>query len=792
VTRLSAVALRAWAARGPAAASVLLALAFGLGVGWVPGFGGPGYEIALATGISMPSVVAVCAALDLRLAERAPLEALGRGFGIGLAAFAATALAALFHGARGGFCDPTAGLEIMALGPGVGLPLAGVWGWAASELARFVAHGRRRTVLAVVAALAGPIGGIALSLIRYYTSPIIFAYDPFAGYFSGTLYDTVLDFSTLGTYRLGSLATLVAVAALAAHLTRDDAGRARPRWLGRPLVAVLGAFALVASVCVTLAGAKLGHWGTRATIEAELGGRVDGERCVVVYDRAIDRPRVALFAAECEAHVSLVEAWWGARGPEKITAFLFASEGQKARLMGAAGTNIAKPWRAEVYVQDLDYPHRVIGHELMHVVAASHGRGPFRVAGDLAGYLPNPGLIEGVAVAASPKEDDLTPMEWAKAMKDLDLLPRLDSLFTLGFLGENSSMAYTVSGAFVGWVHDQHGSEVVRRWYGGEPLSGLTGHDLAALEASWHDALDQLVLGEAERSQAKARFDRPGFFARKCPRVVDECREKADSLSSSGDLEGALEQLARARTLEPQNPNLRLEEAGVWSDGPEWRRGGALYQEIVEDPSMPAFAKDRAKEALADQALASGDAQAAEALYADVIERTIDESKLRTLHVKRTAAREPALRPAIVTLLLGQPGEGSDRTAAAALLGVLDRERPDDGLPAYLLGRYFVDAERYPAALRELDRALARNLTVPRVRIEALRLKIVAATAVGACSEASEALLAYEREPGVRGARVDGSRRLVALCAAMPTASRGRLMGPFEGTSDEPRRNQVR
>ena len=37
--------------------------------------------------------------------------------------------------------------------------------------------------------------------------------------------------------------------------------------------------------------------------------------------------------------------------------------------MGAADTYIAKPWRREVYVQAAGYPHPVLGHELMHVLA---------------------------------------------------------------------------------------------------------------------------------------------------------------------------------------------------------------------------------------------------------------------------------------------------------------------------------------------------------------------------------------------------------------------------------------
>ena len=69
----------------------------------------------------------------------------------------------------------------------------------------------------------------------------------------------------------------------------------------------------------------------------------------------------------------------------------------------------------------------VLAHELAHVVSGSFGSGPFRVAGPLGGLIPDPGRIEGIAVAASPGEDDdFTLFEWSKALLDLNLLPEGD------------------------------------------------------------------------------------------------------------------------------------------------------------------------------------------------------------------------------------------------------------------------------------------------------------------------------------------------------------------------------
>src|SRR5205807_1470112 len=175
-------------------------------------------------------------------------------------------------------------------------------------------------------------------------------------------------------------------------------------------------------------------------------------------------------------------------------AFFFADSGQKKRLMGAADTYIAKPWRNEVYLQVSGYPHPVLGHELAHVVAGSFGRGPFRTAGPLGGVWPNPGLIEGVAVAASPDDEDLTDAQWARAMLDLGILAPVERIFSVGFLGEHAAKSYTIAGAFVRWMIDTHGAAAVRRWYGGEAIEAVTGKGWAALDADFRQSLAQYTL----------------------------------------------------------------------------------------------------------------------------------------------------------------------------------------------------------------------------------------------------------------------------------------------------------
>jgi tetratricopeptide (TPR) repeat protein len=769
----------------------LVVLALGA-VGFLPLFDGPGYESALAAGLILPLIVAVVTGLELSAARVQPLDALARGLANGGAFALLGYLLTLAHGLRAGFCDLLGGSTHFALGPACGALLAGAWGALAGDRAAGQTRRWARLSLAVLLAVAGPLGSILISVGRFYGSPMVFAYDPFVGYFSGSLYDTVVGYDGLVSYRAGSAATLFATYVAALHLERDESDRLRLRSSGRPGLIVLGALALIGSVTCTLEGDRLGHYQSPAGIAETLGAVVTGQRCKVIYPRSVKPADAERFTRDCDALVVAGERWLELKGPPQITAYLFADAGQKAALMGAADTYIAKPWRREIYLQNNGYPQPALGHEIIHVLAGSMARGPFKVAGSLGGFFPNPGLIEGVAVAASPREGDLTPREWARAMKDLGILPPLGRLFALGFFGESSTTAYTVSGAFVGWIKERFGATVIQAWYGGKDLPELTGQSWAALEKEWHESLATVVLPEAARAVAKARFGRPGIFGRRCPHVVDGCREQAERLRGSGDDEGAIAKYKRALTLDPNDRSLDIAIARARIRMGKVDEGTLAIETIAQSPEVPRFLRDRALEELGDLDLGAGRGESAVARYREVMERIVDEDQLRTLEVKILAAQDARVRPSVVALLIGPPGRSPDKLLAAELLGAWEARLPEpasrgaaeyvpdlapvlpraldapvalgDGLPLYLIGRQLLNAGNYDEAANRLDRAITVGFSLSRVRVEAHRLRLVAACAQNDSAAALRSYQVYASLPGVSEARRDAARSLVERC----------------------------
>ena len=765
-----------WLLRSRAQTTAALVIFVVLGaIGFLPLFDGPGYESALAAGLLVPAAAAIAVAFDVLLTCPQPLDAYSHAVASGASLAGVAYLTTLLHGARTGFCDPSGGTVAFALGPGVGALMGGLFGAIAGEVAGHVKKRWLRSVTAVVLALSGPLTGIVLSIVRFYKSPIIFAFDPFFGFFSGTIYDTVIDATLpLLNYRIGSALTILAAGVLAAHLVRDQGGRISLRSIGRPGLAMAGALCATASLLLQLEGWRLGHWQTAATISADLGARISGARCDVIYSSTLREEDARLFARDCDGQVRAVERYFEVGDTGRYTAYLFRDAAEKRRLMGAADTLIAKPWRREVYVQAAGFPHPVLGHELAHAVAGTFAVGPLRVAGGRSGYRINPGLIEGTAVAASPGEDeDLTPAEWSRAMLDLKLLPPLSKVFALGFLGENAAKSYTVAGAFVGYIHDVYGTGAVRRWYGGEPIEQVTGKSLSDLEGAWQAALAQATIPEQAAAIARARFDRPSVFGRRCPHAVDQCRKDARSAESQGDFSEASRSYEHLLRLDPHDDGARLGLAvcqlRLGSEGEAKKRLEAL----AADERGTRSGRDHATAMLADLDLASGNAAPAAHRYAELARRTLDEDELRTIEVKTTSLEDARARSAVGALLVGTPDRGVDPVAAAALLGAWTGQDPTDGLPEYLLGKQAVSRGLYGVAADRLDRALAKRLPLGRVTREALRQRVIVACALGdgvAARKAYDIWLA-KGEPST--ARKEAMWRFFQRCHDGALAERG-------------------
>lgn len=740
-------------------------LAFGAAGFFVPQLDGPNYEYALIAGLLLPTAAAITSALTTlkqcsqgRYAQ--PLPTYRRGLRVGLTLALVVYAVSLMHGLRVGICSLFDGTMMFALGAAPGALLGGVWGGA---VGLFAGRRKRKRLAAIALAVAGPLSTALLQIAIFYTTPIVFAYDPFVGYFSGSVYDTLIDWDALIPYRLATLLSLYATYAAAAHLECLPSGGWRKRsW--RPALALTGIAAALVSLLTVVGGHRLGQWHSEATIRDELGGAITIGHCELVYDDGIDAQHARRTAQDCSGHITQLSAWLEIDAPPTVTAYLFSGPDQKRRLMGAARTMIAKPWRNEIYLNDAEYPHPTLAHELIHALASVHGRGPFAIAGTVGGVVPNPGLVEGLAEAGAPRDGELTTEQWAAAMRRIEVLPPLQQLFALSFFSTNASTSYTAAGAFVGYVRDAYGMSTVVRWYGGASLEQLTGRGWATLEHDWHAHLEAIPLAPVALAQARARFDRPSVFGRRCPHDVDAMVAGAGSNLSSGHVDSALRGYEQALRLDRGNATALLGQARCHERLGDNRRAEQLLGELSQSETVTVYTREHALEELGDIALRGADVAAARAAYGRAIATSSSEDRLRTLAIKSYYADNPEARLALLALLVGTTPQGPDNKEALDRIGAW-RASERDGTADYLFARQHLNNRNYALAAERLDRALERGFPLPRLTKESLRLRIVAACALGDAAVAHDRLRHYLERDDVAEPRRMLALRLVDRCA---------------------------
>lgn len=683
-----------------------------------PLLGVHGVESALVLGIVLPPFVAAAAARQvirarrLRVALRASRLLWGAiGMGLGVLAVAAGVLA--LNALRVRNCAPGQGLLMVLLGPTPGVVLAAVLGVA------FGAAVRRPGAATALATLA-PITGLGLGLFRFYDTPAISLFGHFFGWFPGAIYDAALDIPVeLVTFR-GVTTLLVGGVALAVGALWNP-GTHRLRLAHANWPALVTAAALLACTATATAyGSALGHRSSVEQINEELGAVQPGRRCVVHAPREMRHEELLRHVRDCDFRVSHAERALGVRQREPVRVFLFRDADEKRRLMGAGGTHVAKPWRNEAYLNVRSWPHPVLAHEVAHVVAGRAAPPPWRVAGRLLGWVPNPGLIEGVAVAVAwEPRDGLTPHQWARAMVELDRMPSLDGIVGLGFLLQQGALAYTVAGSFLKYLLQTHGPDAVREAYRTADVQGALGRPLRVLEREWRAHLEHVPLPDEALALARMRFERGSIFTTVCPRRVALLRQRMGEDRVAGDPKRLVRTCSDILDIDPTDSQARAELVGGLARigrVEEARTQLAILDGRYHGP-LPVVAQARVR--LADAAWLRGDVRGARAIYRALLDEPHTEDAARSLEVKSLALEaDPAQARLVFALLVGDGGRGVPPAVAVHLARELDELR-DDGLGDYLQGRQLFLQDAFPEAARLLDWALTQGLPTSRLQNEA-------------------------------------------------------------------------
>jgi len=670
-----------------------------------------GYELALACSL-LASLgaghVAATIAPRIRSGKAPPLgpgqavpALYARALAAGLSLLVVPLALSLLNALRVPPCNLVEGALFFAL-----LPVASVAAAAAVGVALGAAFRGAKT--AVVVWFAVWLLGLVAAGLEFYATPAVFLYGPFFGYFPGVLYDTLVEVRLgLVTYRAVTAIDVAAVLAIAA--AAFDRGAVRlvpPPVRARPRSSIAAALLVLSALGAHLASPALGHGARRADLERELPVRVARDGLDLHFPEGADPALVREIADDAAFSLGQVEKFFEPGSRRTVSVFLFASSGDKARAMGAGRTNVAKPWRSEVYVVVDDVPHEVLRHELAHAVAASFARGPFGIAGTAGGLLPNPGLVEGFAAAAEGPRGELTAHQWAAAMKRLGILPPLARTMGLGFFDLAASKAYTATGSFVRWLRVAHGAKALREIYGGVSFEAATGDGLDGLERRWHAFLGSVALEPQDLAAARLKFDKPSVIGSTCVHEVARLNDLAGELAAEGRFGRAVDTLEEALARSGGATEARFDLFTALAGLRDERAVRAMGRELLLSPEFGAARRDRIAEVLADLDAEAGRGDAAAEAYASLVAGAASEDARRRLQVKSHLCRtQGADAGAILDALAAEPAVRGRPDALAALrIGELAAKSGDPWLD-YLAARQHFRYRDRRGALEWLDAA---------------------------------------------------------------------------------------
>ena len=718
-----------------------LAAVFGFALAFNRLAGIPGIEAALALGVALPFVAVVLSAravVRARATDRAAgagtllLEAVTRAALLWLAPMVALCANML----RVRSCEPWVGLSYMVLGPAFGVMLASTGGLLVTLLSP-----RRVTLTALLL----PLGAVAWGLWEFWSTPAIFVFSQVAGWFPGTLYDVGRGFPVeLLTFRALTLCWILAVV-LAVLAIRPRHGRpTRPRI--RLALPALGFAA--AGVLGIAQGPALGHRSTVAAIDEALGGRHWGRRCIVHAPREVPTGEAWRLVRDCDFRVVQAERALGVRQERRVHAFFYRSAEEKARWMGAGNTYIAKPWRDEVHLQLSTWPHPVLAHEVVHVVAGNAAEGPFRVSGRLGGWWPDAGLIEGIAVAVDWRESDgMNPHRWSRAMRELELLPPLDRLLGLRFMTHSARVAYSAAGSFTRFYLDTYGAEAMREAYRTADFTEPAGKSLAELETEWHLVLDEQIIEPDAMALAKVHFDRPSIFETTCPHQLASLKAQLGADLAAGDDLRARETCREILDIDEGSAGTRAVLVGALARTGD--RAGAQAQ-LGELAGASRILTAYARQGIADALWLRGRSQEALGIYRELHGEPQTEGEARALQVKTLAIEAGGQQERLLRdLFLGPTGLGVRPAVTVHFAHLVGMQRAD-GLGDYLAARQLIDASRYDLALAALGRARRLGLPTEEIEREAIRLEGRAAFGAGDLGRSETLWRAARADPALQ------------------------------------------
>ncbi|MEM9728766.1 MAG: hypothetical protein AAF997_09290 [Myxococcota bacterium] len=753
--------------------SVVVAIATAGILAFNPLLGVHGPESALVLGIVLsPFVAAAAAAYQRRHGKLRGVDVMARTIGAGLVIWAIPVVILAANALRVRQCAPGEGFAFMVLGPALGCSLAAVAGvWVAGLL-----QGSRWSPAA--AALV-PLMAHGLGVWAFYSTPTVHVFGVFGGYFPGAIYDDLVVIpERYLTYRAVTLVLILGLVVLfdAAWDRASELLNFRRALQLRFGTILLGGGMLGGVFAAYAAADVLGHAISTEHLVEALGKQEHGKYCVVTMPREVPPEEAARLVEDCDFQVARTRSLLGLESPDRVHAYFFRNANEKKQLIGVGRTLIAKPWRNEVYLQASGWPHRVLGHEVAHAVLRDAGRGPFGVAGSFGGVVPNPGIVEGAAVAlAGDVRDDLTPDQWARILLDRDELPKASDLLSLRFSTLPATRAYMSAGSAMRFLIETRGIDSFLQAYReGEVV------ELDELDAAWREHLGTVSVTDNERGVAEVALARPSIFTAVCPHRLAKLRADLGGDIASRDDQRTIETCRSILEIDENEAHAHATLVGALARTGEDADARAKLDALRAAMNAPKPIVAAALEQYADASWTVGELERAGALYGELLEIPRTDGAARQSEVKQLGLEGSPEEQALVYEMLIEPSSAPVAVHVAQALTDLR----EDGLGPYLEARQLLFQGRFALALPLIEEAETRGLPTARLARELNRMKGIATFALGRYDDSRAAWEAHAEENAASA--IDSERWLErieyaetgAVTPTWPNATLDRRAGP--------------
>lgn len=740
----------------------LLHLIAAVWLSFLPLFDALGFERAFVTGL-LATITTPIVTLSVQGRRRGQdpglifLEALV----LNLVCLLPTALAGGLVELGSTICAPSEGLTFLLLLAGGNV----IFGVGASLLLGGASERRLLPALGVVVLL---LLHLAAALLRLYREPQVFVYSLPFGYWPGSIYDEELRAGLpLFAARARTVLLGIGVTMVARALPWPGFRPWQPRGRGISLAVAALCFALDAGLVAQ--ARALGFDLDREAIASALSRVVTTEHFEIRVDPSLDEERLTALVQDHEFRYAQLTEFFGKKPSGRIRSYVYADLDQKAALMGARNTQIARPWALEIHLNGYDFPHPVLKHELAHVFAAELAPGPFNVP-TRAGVLVNIGVVEGVAVAADWRVQELTVHEWTRAMRALNLAPDLRrSLDLSGFWSLSSARAYTAAGSFIRWLVEERGLDKLGLLYASGDFAKAYGEPLEVLVGQWEQFIDGLPLPETDLLVAEHRFKQPAIFQKVCAHRAANLSSSGYAALARGDLQAGTEALLALIEFggDPVGPLLAIADAEAKRG--EFDRAQGYLERALAAKDASERSQAAAKEALGNLAWRKGDVEQARAAFSEVLRLHLSSAQDRLQQARIALLLEPAeVQATLRSYLQGE----LPPPQALVRLGALARAHQSDGLLRYLYAKALENQGLWPEGAEEMRAALALPLPAEALTLEAQAALGRMLLRAGRSEEARWAFEALATQTKSNGARLEAldwaARATFVLTGALP------------------------